>query len=629
MRMVVKGLLAAVVATMLVPAGGVVPSYADDGTTTGDGDEARMLLLLDSSGSMKEKATGGTKIAAARTALLNVIDGLPADAEVGMRVFGSKVFSRTDAGACDDTELVVPVATDNRSELSAAVPAYKPYGETPIPAALKAAAEDLGDTGTRSILLVSDGESTCGDPCPVAKQISRSGVDLTINVVGLAVSGAARTQLKCLADSSGGTYYDADSAAEIESTLEHVATRSLRPFTYEGTAIVGGPEDSPTPITAGDWVDSLGGGGAKKSYSYELSDEKKSARFVFYLQDEHRTSAAMYVRAYKPDGTACAYQTPMSQRTFDVRDVMSAQVRIGALGDTCSGAGTYRLEVYRDDAATTEVPIGLRLIEEPAVDDPGWVAPDLEASAEPVSAAGSTTPLTGAQSFLSAPLLTPGSYASTIVAGESDLVRVHLDYGQSLRVGVEFPAITAAMEKALDGSTIWDSQARLVIYDPSWTQLTPASDAQNNELTGIDVSQRPTATQLYDATPAVSSVADSEYSFTGGSVARSGDYYVGLSMAAADNSVEFPFTMTIAVDGSVEQGPTFADDGSASTSAPSSSSASNSPSASSSASSSGVESNDDDGGLPAPVLIGVAAVIAAALAGGGWWWRRRRGSGTP
>ena len=46
-----------------------------------------------------------------------VVDGLPDEARVGLRVYGAEVFERTDPGACTDSQLVVPIGTDNRPEL--------------------------------------------------------------------------------------------------------------------------------------------------------------------------------------------------------------------------------------------------------------------------------------------------------------------------------------------------------------------------------------------------------------------------------------------------------------------------------------------------------------------------------
>ena len=113
-----------------------LPAHAvGPGATEGDG--GRMVLVLDSSGSMKEQSSGGeTKIAAAKKALNQVIGSLPEDQSVGLRVYSAKVFSRGDPGACTDSQLVVPVASGNRDQLRSAVSSYRPYGETPIGYAL-------------------------------------------------------------------------------------------------------------------------------------------------------------------------------------------------------------------------------------------------------------------------------------------------------------------------------------------------------------------------------------------------------------------------------------------------------------------------------------------------------------
>lgn len=396
----------------------------------------------------------------------------------------------------------------------------------------------------------------------------------------------------------------------------------MRPFTYDGAPIVGGPATSPTPIIAGDWTDTLAGHGAKKNYSYRLQDTKTTVRLVAYLQDQPRSSAAAYVHVYGPGGRPCDYQAPVSERTFDVRDVLSAQVRIGAGSKQCHRPGTYRFEVYRDSEATATVPVGLRVLEEPAVVDPGWTTSHLEAAAHPVATAHGNHPaLESGQSFLNAPLVTPGSYRSTIVSGESDLVRVHLDYGQSLRVGVTFPANTPGMQQALDQGTIWDSHAGIALYDPTWTHLPPATGSKNTEFAGVDTAGQPAATRLYDATAPVTSTADGSFTGTGGSTSRAGDYYVGVSMAAADNAVEHPFILTIAVHGNARKAPTFTDDGSSASAPPSASPGRGVPGPHSA-------NRPDGSGTPASVLVLLGAMILALLGGGGWWWRRRGGSPT-
>lgn len=117
-----------------------------DGETAGE--QGRTMLVLDSSGSMAGAAGGGkTKIEAAKSALRTVVKGLPADANVGLRVFGAEVYSRNDPGACQDSQVVVKPGVDNRDALLDELGKYKPYGETPIPHALREAAKDLGEGG--------------------------------------------------------------------------------------------------------------------------------------------------------------------------------------------------------------------------------------------------------------------------------------------------------------------------------------------------------------------------------------------------------------------------------------------------------------------------------------------------
>ena len=217
-RALVGAVLALVVAWLLPALGTTAAPAAADETAPAvpSVDDGRLLLVLDSSGSMKERASGSTKIASAKRALSQVIDGLDPAAQVGLRVYGAEVFSRRDPGACTDSQLAVPVGSGNAADLQAAVDRYRPYGETPIGYALQQAADDLGGEGQRSILLVSDGEATCPpSPCKVAAELARQGIDVRIDVVGLAVSGAARAQLQCIAARGKGTYYDADSADEL------------------------------------------------------------------------------------------------------------------------------------------------------------------------------------------------------------------------------------------------------------------------------------------------------------------------------------------------------------------------------------------------------------------------------
>ena len=410
-RMRARGLAGAATAVLCGLGAGLVlglPSSAAAGSAVSNDDEVdtaygRMMLVLDSSGSMAEKTPSGvTRIAAAKTALGEVVDDLPDEAAVGLRVYGATVFSKNDAGACTDSQQVVEPGTDNREDLRAAIASYEPYGETPIGYALREAAKDIGGEGNRSIVLVSDGEATCApDPCEVASEITRSGIDLQVDVVGLDVTGSAREQLQCVAENGNGTYYDADNADELADSLDRVAERAVRPFTFSGTPIDGSSDPAtPTPITAGEWTDEIGPDRdveGNRYYTFDRTMPGSTVHFSATTAGNVGSWEGIFVDVGTPDGSSCGNE--QNNRSID------GSVLLGALTttptesddpeDPCRTSQTLLIEVGRDDNEATEnAPMALKVMEEPPVDtvaglplEPGeeeYVAPQVNVEPEEI-----------------------------------------------------------------------------------------------------------------------------------------------------------------------------------------------------------------------------------------------------
>ena len=220
---------------------------------------------------MNEKiSSGGTKFAAAKRALKQVADALPAGTDVGLRVYGSEIAEpkAQNPKACQDTELVMPIGPLNRTKMYRAVDSFQAVGETPIAYSLGKAVDDLGDSGRRVLVLISDGEESCaGDPCPVARKLADKGVDLQFNAVGLDVSSKARKQLKCIAEAGNGSYYDADESDDLSEALRKITQRALRPFAITGTRVTGteSPDGAPE-LTPGQFQDRFGTDGGKRYY---------------------------------------------------------------------------------------------------------------------------------------------------------------------------------------------------------------------------------------------------------------------------------------------------------------------------------------------------------------------------
>ena len=131
-------LLAPLLAGTAVVAGTPLPAHADPST------DAKILLMLDASGSMKEKDPSGlTKLAAAKKALTSAVDNLPANTQVGLRVYGAKInVSKPTTASCHDTQLVHPIGPIDKAGLKQSISSFGATGDTPIddtdPAALAA-----------------------------------------------------------------------------------------------------------------------------------------------------------------------------------------------------------------------------------------------------------------------------------------------------------------------------------------------------------------------------------------------------------------------------------------------------------------------------------------------------------
>ena len=139
---------------------------------------------------------------------------------------------------------MLPLGRVDRGEAEAKIRSFKARGRTPIAYALEQAAKDLGDSGSRTIVLVSDGKDTCQPPapCDVAEEISKGGVELRIQAIGFRVDEEARQELECIAAAGGGVYRDATDAASLRQELRVLSTRALRQYVARGARDQGRPE---------------------------------------------------------------------------------------------------------------------------------------------------------------------------------------------------------------------------------------------------------------------------------------------------------------------------------------------------------------------------------------------------
>lgn len=540
-------LLRVLAASVLVSTGLVVPPSAG---AASDGAGTSMMLVLDASGSMAEPAGGGggSRIDAAREGLNALIDALPAGQKVGFRVFGATDLDEDDPRACTDTQRIVDLGSANRDRLRRAVAEYEPVGWTPTSAALQQAAKDLGRSGQRTIVLVSDGEPTCDpDPCTVAGSIVAAGVDVRIDVIGLDVSGAARKTLRCVAREGRGTYYDADDAASITKSLTETSARAARPFDLTGVRVRGGssPASAPT-LTTGQYVDTVAESGVK-TYRLRRTIDGSTLHAGLVLEGTPAVVAGvLHLRIARESDASCngasSFGLGLSSRvpilyggTFswkpDPADRCNTDDRLvltteAVLGDI--GGNPVELAVYE------EPPITSPLSERDAPAAPRWQT--LEVGAP-------TSGVVPGTSIASAPVLEPGTYSFDITAGETQVVGVPVDWGQDLQAQFDARLTPAVIKAAGLGSEI-----SVRILSPMRAEADVASTVSRPaDWTGDlgfnrDVGDYRTGAQSYVVHPANRATDDPRRR----EATLPGVHYVQVALKVGGDEANLPYSLTLA-----------------------------------------------------------------------------------
>jgi tight adherence protein B len=192
-------------------------------------DEGRLdiVLLLDSSGSMRGEAIEG-----ARQAARAFVERMPRSANLALVTFST------------EPRLAAPFGAP-REQLLAAIDALEASGETAlydaVGAALGAFAE--GEDARRVVVLLSDGGDTVSAASLEDAVLGLAAADATLTVVELATAETDRPALDRLASAADGEVLSTTDPAALVAVYERIAADLVNRYELRYTSAAGGPTD--------------------------------------------------------------------------------------------------------------------------------------------------------------------------------------------------------------------------------------------------------------------------------------------------------------------------------------------------------------------------------------------------
>lgn len=210
--------------------------------------EEKVMLILDSSGSMWGQVDGVNKFLIARDVIGTVLKDIGPNVNMGVMAYGHR-----RKGDCTDIQTLIPVGPVDAAKYMSRIERIKPRGKTPISDSVRRAANALKFTEDKAtIVLVSDGLETCdADPCALASELEELGVNFTVHVVGFDLGNEDTATLSCLAENTGGVFLQASSANELNDAIGQVVetVQEAQPAPEpEPVVVEAQPEPEPEPV---------------------------------------------------------------------------------------------------------------------------------------------------------------------------------------------------------------------------------------------------------------------------------------------------------------------------------------------------------------------------------------------
>ena len=203
------------------------------------GKDVAIEMLLDTSGSMRERLGQATKLQVAQRTLVDLVDQLPDGTPVALRTFKAKPRSCA-------TVLRVPLEPLRAKAMKQTIrdlPTRKGT-RTPIAKAIEQVPRDLrGFEGHRLVVLVTDGKEDCGgDPAAAIAALADAGYTSTVHLIGYALPDdeALRQDLADWAALGGGRFLEAGDRASLAAALSTATSAPYLVFDQQDVLVAQG-----------------------------------------------------------------------------------------------------------------------------------------------------------------------------------------------------------------------------------------------------------------------------------------------------------------------------------------------------------------------------------------------------
>jgi Ca-activated chloride channel homolog len=194
---------------------GAMPAFSEDAPTA--------MLVLDGSGSMwgRLPPANRPKIDLVRDKLGQLL-ATPSSTRLGLVSFGHR-----RRGDCSDVELIAGPDSPRQDVLDP-IAKLNPRGPGPLTAGLKLAIDAIGQSRPAQILVVGDNADNCHqDSCAVAKEFAKTSPGVAIQVIGIGVSPNDRPRMACIAEATGGHFYDIADSNGLDAALEEATKLAI------------------------------------------------------------------------------------------------------------------------------------------------------------------------------------------------------------------------------------------------------------------------------------------------------------------------------------------------------------------------------------------------------------------